>query len=96
MDITKAHRRIKIKRAEWKYQVATNKGKYWVNMVGTYGMSSAQLYWGRMAALLTRLIYYIFPDLDWNFVYVDDFAFLLRATQAHNRATAILMLLLAL
>ena len=27
--------------------------------MGTYGMASAQLYWGRMAALLLRLLYYI-------------------------------------
>ena len=45
--------------------------------VGTYGMASAQLYWGRMAALLLRIIYAVFPEIDWGFVFVDDFAWLL-------------------
>ena len=41
--------------------------------VGTYSMASAQLYWGRMAALLLRILYYLFPQIDWGFVFVDDF-----------------------
>ena len=35
-------------------------------------MASAQLYWGRMALFL-RLLYYIFVEVDWGFVFVDDF-----------------------
>ena len=31
--------------------------------MGTYGMASAQLYWGRMAALLLRITYYAFLGL---------------------------------
>ena len=49
-DVSKAHRRIKIRR-----QVATIKNLFWVNLVGTYGVASAQFYWSRVAALLTRL-----------------------------------------
>ena len=55
-DVTKAHRRIKILPAEWKYQVARLGEEWWINKVGTYGMASAQIYWGRMAALLLRLV----------------------------------------
>ena len=44
-----------------------------MNKVGTYGMASAQLYYGRMAAILLRLCYLIFPRIDWGFVFVDDF-----------------------
>ena len=51
-DVTKAHRRIKVLPKDWRYQVAQIKGSWWINRVGTYGMASAQLYWGRMAALL--------------------------------------------
>ena len=49
------------------------KDKVWLNVCGTYGIASAQLYWGRMAALLLRILYYTYPDLLWAFVYVDDF-----------------------
>ncbi|CAE8624882.1 unnamed protein product [Polarella glacialis] len=88
-DVTKAHRRVKISKKGWKYQVAIIKGKYWVNKVGTYGSASAQLYWGRLAALMLRLLYYMFPAMDWAFVYVDDFAFLIRRKRANTLAWAI-------
>ena len=95
-DISKAHRRIKVLPPGWKYQVAINNGKYWINKVGTYGMASAQLYWGRMAALLLRILYYMFPLVDWQFVYVDDFAWLLRKETASSTSMAILGTLIAL
>ena len=94
-DVTKAHRRIKILPAEWKYQVARLGDEWWINKVGTYGMASAQIYWGRMAALLLRLVYHIFPLADWGFVFVDDFCWLLRKTLAEPLTTAILLLLVA-
>ena len=57
-------------------------GEWWIDKVGTYGMASAQLYWGRMAAILLRLCYLIFPRIDWGFVFVDDFCWLLRTSTA--------------
>ena len=44
-------------------QVACIQNRWWVNRVGTYGMASAQLYWGRKASLVLRLLYYIFPQV---------------------------------
>ena len=64
--------------------------EWWVNKVGTYGMASAQSYWGRLAALL------LIPQVDWNFVFVDDFLWLLRREGAVNLAVALLATLLAL
>ena len=61
---------------DWRYQTATIKGLVWVNMVGTYGIASAQYHWGRMAALILRILYATFPDIHWAFVFVDDFALL--------------------
>ena len=66
-DVTKAHRRIKVLLQEWRYQVAQLGDEWWVNTVGTYGVASAQLYWGRMAAILLRLTYAVFPEVDWGF-----------------------------
>ena len=54
------------------------KGMIWLNKCGTYGIASAQLYWGRMAALLLRIMYLLFPHMLWAFVYVDDFITLTR------------------
>jgi hypothetical protein len=94
-DVTKAHRRIMILPNEWKFQVAKIGDHYWVNKVGTYGMASAQYHWGRMAAILIRILYKLFPDIAWIFVYVDDFAFILDSNQ-EGLACAALMTLIAL
>ena len=95
-DVTKAHRRIKVLPKDWKYQVACIQNRWWVNRVGTYGMASAQLYWGRKASLVLRLLYYIFPQVDWHLVFVDDYCWVLRCSRADWDATAILATLLAL
>lgn len=95
-DVTKAHRRIKVLPEDWRFQVAQLDGEWWINKVGTYGMASAQLYWGRMASLILRLLYHLFPQIDWSFVFVDDFCWLLRASNAPEMATAVLATLLAL
>ena len=50
-----------------------------------FQVASAQSYWGRLAALLLR-----------NFVFVDDFLWLLRSEGAVNVAVALLATLLAL
>ena len=52
----KGPQRIKILKPGWKYQVAQIDQQWWVNKVGTYGVASAQLYWGRLAALLLRIL----------------------------------------
>jgi hypothetical protein len=48
-----------------------------------------------MAALLIRLLYALFPNVDWQFVYVDDFIWLLRADSAVIMSVAILATLAA-
>ena len=95
-DVTKAHRRVKVLRKDCGFQVASLGDEWWVNKVGTYGMASAQSYWGRLAALLLRILYSLFPQVDWNFVFVDDFLWLLCIKGAVNLAAAVLATLLAL
>ena len=95
-DMSKAHRLIKVAQKDWKFQVASINGQWWVNKVGTYGMASAQLYWGRMAALLLRVLNHLFDAIDWQFVYVDDFAWLLRKSVHQPLSCAILATLAAL
>ena len=51
---------------------------------------------GRLAALLLRVLYALFPQVDWSFVFVDDFLWLLRSEGAVNLAAALLATLLAL
>ena len=94
-DVTKAHRRVKILAPEWRYQVAKLGDEWWINKVGTYGMASAQLYWGRLASALLRLLYHVYPMVDWGFVFVDDFCWLLRKSLAGPLTSAILLFLVA-
>ena len=49
-----------------------------------------------MAALLIRLLYALFPNVDWQFVYVDDFIWILRADSAIKMSIAILATLAAI
>ena len=94
--MTKAHRRVKVLQRDWRFQVAELEGEWWINKVGTYGMASAQLYWGRTAALILRPLYNLFPQVDWGSVFVDDFCWFLRAGNADHQATAIIATLVAL
>ncbi|CAE8606040.1 unnamed protein product [Polarella glacialis] len=45
---------------------------------------------------MLRLLYYMYPGLDWAFVYVDDFAFLIRRRWANKLAWAPLATMAAL
>ena len=96
LDVTKAHRRIKVRKRDWKYITAKLGNEVWINKCGTYGVSSAQYYWGRMAALLIRMLYDIYPSIRWAFVYVDDYIFILRADTAPQLMMAIVVTLYAL
>ena len=60
-DVSKAHRRIKVREQDWGYQACQlEPGSIWVNKVGTYGMGSAAYWWGRFsAATLVRLCHYL-------------------------------------
>ena len=65
-------------------------------LASTLSQRQKKLYWGRMAALFLRLLYSIFPEVDWQFVYVDDFLWLLRRDTSELLATAILATLTAM
>ena len=98
-DVKKAHRRIKVQKKDWKYTAAKIGDEFWINTCGTYGVASAQWYWGRMAALILRLTYALDDGTTWHFVYVDDFVFLIQlhnGSPANDRDAVILLFLSAL
>eukprot|EP00435_Cladocopium_sp_Y103_P025774 s3535_g6.t1 len=51
---------------------------------------------GRLAAWVFRLLYQLFPQVDWGFVFVDDYRWILRADTAPLAATTLLLTLLSL
>ena len=83
-DISKAHRRTAVPKHEWKYLVVTlydshGTPEWWVNLAHTYGVASAQHYWGRTAALFLRLLYQVLgPELQYGYVFVGDYSLLVR------------------
>ena len=75
-DVSKAHRRVKVREQDWGYQACQlEAGKIWINKVGTYGIASAGYWWARFAAAtLVRLCHYLAGNrhlLD-ILLYVDD------------------------
>ena len=70
-----AHKRIKQKPKDWKYMCARFSKKkqmfFIANLTGTYGISSAQFWWGRIASLLNRICIHA-KLCVWAFMYVDD------------------------
>ena len=62
-DVSKAHRRVKVREQDWGYQACQlEAGKVWVNKVDAYGLTSASYWWARFAAaVLVRLCHYPLP-----------------------------------
>ena len=104
MDAEKTHKRVKIARKDWRYIASRfggppNDPKYFViNKVGTYGVAIAQFWWGRIAAILNRML--IAAGLyDWCFIYVDDFLVLWNLSHGQcewGMAAGVMMFLLVL
>ncbi len=102
-DASKAHRRIKVRRKDWKYMVAktgtpsdSSSWKFWINKVGTYGVASAQWYWGRMAALINRLTYHLDDAFLYVFVFVDDYILVLVELTGDHWSTVFLLFLIVI
>ena len=85
-DVGKAHRRIKIRQKDWGWQACTladltdtngdsvDDKEVWLNTVGTFGLSSAAYWWGRLGAALIRAMYLLLGPgrpLD-ALLYADD------------------------
>ena len=78
-DVSKAHRRIKIRKEDWGYQACRLRAwKVWLNRVGTYGMTPAFYHRARAsAAAIVRLTHYLLGaryPLE-LLLYSDDFVF---------------------
>ena len=79
-DISKAHRRVKRKQADWGLLACRAKlpkeGEtdiIWVNKVGTFGIGSIAYFWGRLASALGRLTMKLwFNECNWQFIFADD------------------------
>ena len=75
-DISAAHGRVKIRREDWRLLACrsdTSSKVIWVNRVGTFGISSAPLWWSRLFSLVGRLVIRVLgQERLFQTVYVDD------------------------
>eukprot|EP00973_Karenia_brevis_P085133 11816238-Karenia_brevis.AAC.1 len=76
-DVSKAHRRCKIRKEDQKWQTCrTRPGGVWVNTVGTFGVGSAGYWWARLGSGLGRVVLSLMAQEDfWAFLFADDFDF---------------------
>ena len=76
VDVKEAHRQIQIRPQDVALQACRVRpgGMIYVNLVGTYGVTSAGYWWARLAAAVTRLAYAVLGGnlCVWILIYVDD------------------------
>ena len=75
-DVSKAHRRVRVKQQDWGVQAARtdrNSNTVWLNKVGTFGVASAAFWWSRLMGLIGRFALATCMK-DWIFIltFVDD------------------------
>ena len=75
-DIAQAHRRVKIRRKDWPLlgcRASNASTVVWLNTVGTFGVSSAAIWWTRLFGAAGRWVLRVLGPL-WNLqvIYVDD------------------------
>eukprot|EP00971_Amphidinium_carterae_P096628 1912502-Amphidinium_carterae.1 len=95
LDVSAAHRRVRIRPQDWRFLTVRCKESWFVNKVGTFGVASMQFHWGRVAALLCRLCYHLSRHA-WIFVYVDDYLVLHPDETASRDQIMVMVLMLVL
>ena len=75
-DISAAHRRVKIRREDWRllaWRSESSSKVIWINKVGTFGISSAPIWWSRLFSLVGRLVMRVMgQEKLYQTVYVGD------------------------
>ena len=66
-----------------------------MNTCGTYGVASAQFYWGRLVGLIHRVALNLFQLLAWLFTYVDDLYGLVPLCDLWAAGAAFILFLMA-
>ena len=75
LDVKEAHRMVAVRPEDWPLQACQVRrgGVVYLNTRGTYGVSSAAYWWGRLAAALHRLILAILGQRGpWAKLFADD------------------------
>ena len=95
-DISRAHRLVLVRSADWARQAcrAYRKDRVYLNAVGTFGIVSASYWWYRLFSGLGRLLYYAHgQDRTTLLTYVDDLIWITESSQGLPRILASIFLL---
>eukprot|EP00973_Karenia_brevis_P005004 689319-Karenia_brevis.AAC.1 len=94
-DVSKAHRRVRVRRRDHGYQACQlEDGKVWLNEVGTFGVGSAGYWWSRLGGAAGRVILSVMLREEvWTLLYADDFDFVAAGGCAMEDLALIFLLL---
>ena len=86
-DVSKAHRRVKNKTADWALQACRldDPDLIYLNCVGTFGIGSAAYWWHRLFSGLARINLYT-SQLGaefWQLIFADDANWMAQGPNAH-------------
>jgi hypothetical protein len=98
-DVKMAHRRFLHRPQDHGFLACRlDAGSLWINRVGTFGVGSAGYWWGRLAAMISRLCWTLLPNARhgvlhmWMLIYADDLKLTAHGAEKYEAlVTAILI-----
>ena len=82
IDVSKAHKRLRIREDEWRLLLFQHLRKFFHDTVCHLGARFSAAWWSRMGAVLIRICHQFLFIQHGGWLYVDDFLFRLEATTA--------------
>ena len=96
-DIKAAHRLVPVQRQDWALQSFSldNPEEIYVNMVGTFGVSSAAFWWGRVASVVFRVFHRVLPQhlIFYLLLFADDGLMMAAGPEYHKAIMALFLFL---
>ena len=89
IDVSKAHKRLRIREDEWGLLLFQHRGKLYHFSVCHFGARFSAGWWSRMGTVLIRICHQFLFIQHGGWLHVDDFLFLLEATTAPLKATCL-------
>ena len=96
-DIKSAHRLIPVQPEDWGFQAfrLDDSDRVYVNRVGTFGITTASFWWGRVAATLFRTFHRVLPreSLIYLLLFADDGLVMVGGEKYHKLALSVFIYL---
>ena len=93
LDVSKAHKRVKVRPDEQGLLLFEHDGKLFHYQVCHFGATFSAYWWARLSACIHRVLHKLLWVPHFGFIYVDDWLWLLRKRFGHLHASLIVALL---